>query len=321
MPLTRPEGIPQAIRLFVGHSTTEAFRAAGSSGGIGTAILSHLLKSQEVDAVIGAGFDHTDATRPAFRCITNPDDIVLLSGSKYAYLEFAPLAALIEHHRGRRLAVAAPPCFCAALRQRYPDIRFLLSFFCGYNITPQATQYLIEKTKTEPKNITRLDYRGGTHPGGFTLTLKDGTRKHFGKEYYEPLDLMFLRQGCDNCRFFISDIADIILGDAWIKGAPKNTAIVVITPAGDALLKTMFAHHELTLYSLYENELGRMHAHNLRYKTRGHSLIMKILVKIMGNPRLQRWIPLTLLAAAARWRRACCVGIRKDMNPLKTYPS
>src|SRR3989338_7107105 len=193
--------------LFVGHSNNIYYRLHGSSGGVGTSLLHYLLETQEVDGVIGVGFDEKNKTQAIYKFIDDPAKITQLSGSKYVYMSLAPLLKLLTQYSSKKLAVVVEPCFVKAVRKIAPHCKYVISFFCGYNITSEGTNYLIRKSKIDRKDIEAIDYRGGAYPGGFTIYTKGGVVKSFKKEHYELVDLLFLKDNCAKCRLFISDEA------------------------------------------------------------------------------------------------------------------
>ncbi len=131
------------LAMRTGHATDPSLRHAGASGGALSALLSYLLSSGAVEAVITNGPDPADPVGNTTRTLTDPGDLTATAGSRYA--PSAPLAGLagwLEDHRatGRRFAFLGKPCDTAALRAlalRDPDIAaafpMILSFFCaGY---------------------------------------------------------------------------------------------------------------------------------------------------------------------------------------------
>lgn len=307
--------LPAYRHLFVGHSNNIYYRLHGSSGGVGTALLHYLLATQEVDGVIGVGFDDKDKTRAIYKFINDPAHIIQLSGSKYVYMSLEPLLKLLRQYSSKKIAVVVEPCFVKAIRRMAPHCRYVISFFCGYNITSEGTDYLIQKSKIDPKNIEAIDYRGGSYPGGFTIYTKEGEVKSFKKEHYELVDLLFLKDNCAKCRLFISDEADIVLGDAWLKNYKNMTLLVVNTPLGEDLIFNMYQKQWLTLYDIDKESVIKMHSHNLHYKNKGHSFWMKGIVFLFNNRIAVKIAPLYFLGWLSKIRRALMVGADITLKP------
>jgi coenzyme F420-reducing hydrogenase beta subunit len=308
-----------ALKTFIGYSNDGTVRSNGSSGGIGTEIFRVLLQKNLVDAVIGVEMNEKDPLKPRYTLIKDTKELKRLSGSKYVYMPLKELKALIEAHKDLRLAVICPPCFSSYVKKNYAHTKYLISFFCGYNKSYDATEYLIQKTGIPAKNIQRINYRGGEYPGGFTVHAKDGKIKSLKKENYELVDLMFLRKGCHECGFFICDTADIVIGDAWLNQLKNATAIVINSKKGDALIRTLFDERAVTLFGLTKAAIKRMHAHNIRYKTEGHSKIMKFLVRFFGSTAAKKFVPFHLMGLLSKIRRFFKVGIDIPLQKVENY--
>ena len=311
--------IPDYSHIFIGHSNTAGYRKSGSSGGVGTELLGYLLSEGKVDVVIGVGYDERDVTQPVYKPVFHTQHICQLSGSKYVYMELVPLLEMIKTFDGRRIAVVVQPCFARVVRQKYPNIDYLISFFCGYNIVYDGTTYLIGKSGVQHQDIRSMEYRAGEYPGGFTITKKNGEVVHFGKEYYELVDLVFLKEGCSKCTLFISDTADVVLGDAWIQNAKNETAVLTNTPKGDDILKELNQKDLVTLYDIEKEELNKMHHHNIHYKSFGHSWIMSSIVKIFNNRFAAKYAPFHLLGFLSKLRRKMMIGIDKELVRTEKY--
>ena len=306
-------------KAFVGYSNSLVTRMHGSSGGVGTEIFEYLLETKEVDGVIGVGYDETDVTKSIYKYIDKASRVKELMGSKYLFMGYKELINLIEIHKDKKLAVIAQPCFIKAIRRRYPSLKYVLSFFCGYNIAEDATSYLMKKSKVDSNDVSAISYRGGKYPGGFTIYKKDGVNKTFGKQYYELVDLLFLRKGCNACGHYISGEADIVLGDAWLKNIKNSTLILANTDVGDSLLKGMFNENRLTLSHITKDNIYRMHKHNIKYKQFGHSKKMSYVIKLFNNKFAQKFAPFHLLGFVSKVRRFFAIGITSKFEAIKEY--
>ena len=191
-----PLTLPACRNIFFGHAQDPALRASGSSGGIGSAILLYLLEHQMIDLAVGAGFNPKDPCRPVITSASTPREILAMSGSKYVWFPVKDYLAVIKQYPGKRIAVVSPPCYIPALRAKLDPDSYLVGFFCGFNVTPQATDRLIRQLGVDPKSVTSINYRGGPPPGGFTITTVGNQTLSLGKEYYEAVDLMDQQPSC-----------------------------------------------------------------------------------------------------------------------------
>lgn len=306
-------------KAFVGYSSNIPTRLHGSSGGIGTEIFQYLLDVNIVDGVIGVGYDELDVTKPIYKFIDKASDISKLSGSKYVFMTYKELVNIIEQYKNKKIAVIAQPCFTASIRKKYPDIKYIISFFCGYNVGYEATDYLLKRSNINKQDMQSISYRGGDYPGGFTIYKKDGDIKTFGKQYYELIDLLFLRKGCNVCGHYISPDADIVLGDAWLKNIQNATLILVNTDIGDSLLKDMYDDSKVILSNISKEAIYDMHKHNIKYKQYGHSSKMAFIVRLFNNKFAQKYAPFYILGFLSKIRRIFAIGITNKFENIDEY--
>lgn len=299
--------------LYLGHASDPAIRAKGSSGGVGTTLFHDLLKDKTIDGILAVGSPDTESLDIDYHLAKSLEDITKLAGSKYIYIPFKKLKEKIEAYADQRLAVIAQPCHVPALRQlqkkKFPNIKIIFSFFCGYNISKMGTEYLVEKSHLPKEKIEHIEYRGGEYPGGFRITSKDDQVIQFGKECYELVDIMFLLKGCERCPFYMGEFADIVLGDAWLKDHKNMTAIIARTELGDEILKKSFKEKSIELFKLEENDLIRMHWHNLKFKKYGHGRFLKFVVFTFRDFLHQKIIPFKLMLFISRVRRKFAIGV------------
>ena len=307
-------------RLFVGYSNNKGYRHVGSSGGIGSELACFVLEKGLVDLIIGVGFSKLDPTLPEYQVVEYPKDIGKLSGSKYVYMKFKPLSQLLHLHREKAIAVFVQPCFVKAIRSlqrnKYPNIKYIYSFFCGYNITYKGTEYLICKTKIKKEDVDSIAYRWGNYPGGFMVKSKEGRIVSFGKECYEVIDLMFLRKGCKNCSYYMGEGADVALGDAWIKDLRRSSVIITRSDAGTRLIEDMHSEGKIKLYDLKNVDLIKMHWHNLKFKKYGLSAFLTFLHILLKSALAKKLVPFKLMILLSRVRRKFAVGVRVSLREI-----
>jgi len=307
-------------KLFIGHSNNKNFRKHGSSGGVGGQVASYILENDIVDVVIGVGFSKNDPTFPVYQAITKPENIHKISGSKYVYMELKPLLDLLPLYNDKKIAVFIQPCFVEAIRnyQRHkmPSIKYIFSFFCGYNKTYDGTEYLIKKTKVKKDEISSMEYRWGAYPGGFMVESKTGERVHFGKEFYELVDLMFLKDGCRVCPYYMGEGADIVLGDAWVKNMKNGTLVITRSNTGTNLISKVHSENLIKLYFIKESEIVRMHWHNLKFKKYGLSPFLNLLHFILSTKLAINLAPVKFFTLLSRFRRKFAIGISVDLQTV-----
>lgn len=312
--------------LYLGKSTDHETRQRGSSGGVATELFSHLLDKGKVDGVISVKMCPHKSV-PIYGLATSSQELKDFTGSKYAYLPFIELRDLLVANQDMEsLAVIVQPCHVNVVRslqkKKFKNIKYVFSFFCGYNIGREATSYLINKTNVDSKDIEQINYRGGDYPGGFEVIKKNGDSVRFGKESYELVDIMFLLKGCHRCPFYMGENADIVFGDAWLKEHKNLTAVIARTDHGEKTLRELYLDKKIVLYHLREHDLVKMHWHNLKYKKYGHSLFLKVIVFIFRD-FLPSWsIPFSLMSRISKIRRKFKIGITiNELEEVKVEES
>lgn len=304
-------------RMLLGHAVDPVARDAAASGGVLTATLCGLFERGEVDAVLAVGFAPDDPVNPRYLVLASPQAVLAQAGSVYSYIPASDLRrAMLEADAAGygRLAVVCQPCLVPVVRRWQArgehDVRAVCSFFCGWNMTHDATHFLLDKAGVRPEDVRSLGYRRGPYPGGFGVTAKDGREICFRKECYELVNMQFVRPGCAACTFYMGEGADIVCGDAWLKEYRSLTTVLARTQRGLELLEGARSGNGLELFELEEKTLLRMHLHNLRYKKYGLSPTMQSLTRLFNQRLPKRLAPFRLLSLLSRVRRSLKMGVR-----------
>ncbi|UAL08904.1 Coenzyme F420 hydrogenase/dehydrogenase, beta subunit C-terminal domain [Caulobacter segnis] len=198
-------------------------RFQGSSGGVITAILSHLLSTGKVDAVIQVGVDRDFALLNDTYVHASSHELVANAGSRYS--PSAPLEAVraLKADDARRFAFVGKPCDVAALRHyvrndpalssRFP---FMISFICAGVPSQKGTEAILEKMGANASDVVGFKYRGAGWPGMTRATDKQG--KVYELTYNEAWGRILnrhLQPRCKLCADGTGEAADIVCGDAW----------------------------------------------------------------------------------------------------------
>ncbi|MBU1610826.1 MAG: Coenzyme F420 hydrogenase/dehydrogenase, beta subunit C-terminal domain [Proteobacteria bacterium] len=307
-------------RLLLARSGDALVREAAASGGVITEVLCAGLARGEFDAVLSVGFAGDDPVTPCYLVSRTPEELRARSGSVYSYVSPTQLKEAVAGLGGRRLAVVCQPCLVPLVRRWQErgehDVRAVVSFFCGYNMTHEATHYLLGKAGVRPEDVAWIRYRHGDYPGGFAVKPRNGEPVGFGKESYELVNLQFVRRGCSHCSLYMGEDADLSCGDAWIQEHPNLTAVLARTEAGLSLLEA--SQERLEFYALKERDLLAMHLHNLVYKKYGNSWFLRLLTVVFRDLLPKPLAPFRLLSALSRHRRSRKIGVSvPDLKPVE----
>ena len=261
---TRHPEMGSALQSWQAWATDPEIRYLGSSGGVITALLSWLVRTQRVTEVIAATKSERDPRRTVTVSLRTPTGVIEAAGSRYAPVSNAARAAL-----GRSdVAFVGKPCEVAALRalahETGLEAPLLIAFFCAGTPSQSATDALVERL-SEGQAVTDLWYRGHGWPGNFTVTTKDGATAGvtYDKSWGEELGPT-MQWRCKICPDGVGESADLVAADYWESdenGYPTFdegdgvSALLARTPRGlnllrEALAEGAIAGEDLDLGSL-----------------------------------------------------------------------
>ena len=303
------------VSMRTGWATDAETRYAGASGGGLSAILTHLVESGTVDAVIQVGADEASPIGNATVVTGDARAIREAAGSRYA--PSAPLADLsdrLDEHRtsGRRFAFVGKPCDAvalAALRAKDAEIReaipVILSFFCAGVPSEEGARGVLAALGVGQGDVAAFRYRGNGWPGRATAMLKDGTERSM--TYHESWGGILsnhVQHRCKICADGTGVAADIVCADAWEsddKGypvfdeAPGVSLIVSRTELGERLVRAAEAAGAVETAPFDPEELAAIQPGQ---RERRRALLARLsALRLTGRP-IPRYEGLHLAAAA-----------------------
>lgn len=210
------------VTVETAWSTDRDIRHAGSSGGVLTAILVHLLDQGLVDGVVQVAASPEMPTANITITSRARSDVIASAGSRYA--PSAPLANLREQvGSGQRFAFVGKPCDAAALRALCNADRdvaaafpIILSFYCAGVPSLTGASKVLDALGTDPAGTKTFRYRGNGWPGRATAILTDGTERSM--TYHESWGKILskhVQHRCKICADGTGAAADIVCADAW----------------------------------------------------------------------------------------------------------
>lgn len=245
------------LSFWEGCATDQAVRRDAASGGVVTSILCSLLRRNEVDYVVCAGFSNESPVRADVRIVDNVEDLKESKGSKYLPV---PMGEAIRFIRGtdKRFAVVGLPCHLQAFRaaERLQSeiadrVKLYVGLFCQNVSNYTGLQFFLKMAGISPHEVERLSFRGNGWPGGMTIELTSGQTKYVPLEQYWPHLQFFHPQRCLVCPDALAEHADLAVGDAWLPeyrgGNPGMSVVVSRTPRGQDTLADVVNHKELAL--------------------------------------------------------------------------
>jgi len=226
-PMNEERGIGPILDVYVGHSKNSEIRKKGSSGGIVTQLLIYLLETGKVDAVTTVS-NNEDPLNPKALLTSSLEKVRKSTGSKYTIVPVNERLKHINRFKGT-FAFVGLPCHIQSLRKWclfHSEIRekigITISLFCNHNLEKDSSHYLLNRSKINLKEVTGLSYRHNSWPGGIAVKIKNREWKPLHentiKEAYNYLSKVFICDSCRYCLDFCGELADISIGDPWLRG-------------------------------------------------------------------------------------------------------
>lgn len=262
--------------LAVGKANSEETRQRGASGGVVTALLTHLLDEGEIRGVLAVTMSEEKPWQCEAGLLTSVEEVKAAAQSKYSLVSLDALLGKARKEDGP-FAVVGLPCHIHGLRrvQRLGAFRekfpLAIGLFCGFNLLPAATEHLVHKLGFQKEEVAKLQYREGDWPGGFSVVSRDGRRGFIAKSDYGYVNLMFVPRRCLNCPDLTNELADISVGDTWLHGYQGGWSTVVCrSQRGESLLKQATLKGVITLNEISREQMLRSHSHLFDYKKKGY---------------------------------------------------
>lgn len=273
--------------LLAGHATDPAIRARGSSGGIITWMLIHLLESGEVDYVVNVRpKEDGDGVLFHYDFCTTREQLLASGKSKYYPIELSAVLARIRERPGR-CAVVALPCFLKGIRKLADQdvalgsrIRFCIGLICGHLKSKAFAECLAAQVGAGEQALLGADFRvkypdGGASRYGFMARTEAGVfekrmRGLLGANWGHNL---FRYPACDHCDDVFAECADLAVGDAWLPGyisdSSGNSIVVVRHERIASLLEAARSRGEVRLDEISPEQAAASQAGGLRDRREG----------------------------------------------------
>ena len=231
-------------QLYAGYVAEGEFRARGSSGGVISWLLSELLRTGKVDAVIHVGSAPPGSDRLfAYRVSSTLEEVLAGAKSRYYPVEMSDVLALVLAKPGR-YALVGLPCFIkAARRLARVDAVFrervvhTVGLVCGHLKSTAFADCFAWQAGIPPGALEFIDFRvkqADRQAHDYAVTLRGA-----GRETTAPASGFFASgwglglfkyEACEYCDDVFAETADIAVGDAWIPAYmqdPGGTSVIV----------------------------------------------------------------------------------------------
>jgi coenzyme F420 hydrogenase subunit beta len=270
----------------VGYSGDEYIRRIGSSGGVITQVLIHLIETKTVEGVITLKLGNSKPYQAEPVIATTKEEIIECAQSIYAPIPVNTILDKSQFFKGS-LAYVGLPEQVASIRKlqqsKHPsvsNIKYILGPYVGITMYQDAiASYLRSNGYKGLEDIEELKYRDGEWPGYLRITTKDDKTLKAEKFYYNYLLPFFITRSTLHSIDFSNEYTDISVGDAWnpvYENIGKGFAVVIArTEKGISLLEELAEERKLIFEPKTVNEVMNMHGHMFDFKKRGSFIRMQ----------------------------------------------
>lgn len=237
------------LDAFVGFAPSEETRWNGSSGGLLTQTLCHLLETGAVDTVLAVKPNPDPEKLFAYTVAKTVDEIKACAKSAYYPTETSEVLRYIIENEGV-YAITALPCVCKGIRlaQRHNKklrerIKYVMGLTCYGMQSKEFTQKAYElfgqregvRLTDKPMYVCyrTKDMELPAKTVTFTAVSADGTKREMPATYgFSRLffSLEYFINACFHCDDIFAECADATFMDAWLKEYeldPKGTSLVI----------------------------------------------------------------------------------------------
>ncbi len=218
-------------KIYIASSQDEEIRSDGASGGFVTQLLTNLLNTRAVDAVLVAGMETGNLNQAHMYLVKKVEDLPKYQRSVYTNVHWANHLSEIQKLK-LRTAVVALPCHLHAMNkfmQIKPElreyIRYTIGLFCGGTYKGNTVLAKLSEMKIRPEEVSKIDYRWGEWPGKMRITLKNGESILTSRD--EVFKTGYLKR-CYFCFDFLADLADVSVGDNWSRDTEGSENVVIV---------------------------------------------------------------------------------------------
>jgi coenzyme F420-reducing hydrogenase beta subunit len=281
------------LTTYAGHVAEGTFRERGSSGGMGSWLVSKLLSEGLVDGVIHVQQRHptaTDSRLFEYQVSTTIEQVQRGAKSRYYPIELSQVMQLVRERPGRYVIVGIP-CFIKAVRLLMQQdsllaerIVFCVGLICGHLKSIHFAEMFAWQCGIEPGKLLAIDFRKkllerGANDYGIEVTgIRDGevitetraVRELFGSDW----GLGFFKyKACDYCDDVAAETADVVVGDAWlpqyVSDSQGTNVLIVRHPVIQTLIEQALAKAELNLDQIDADEVAKSQVSGFSHRREG----------------------------------------------------
>ena len=208
-------------RILVAHSTDECVRRSAASGGVLTALINHLLESQQIAGAVVLAMDPICPWRSIPIIARTPAQVLAAAQSKYVISPVNTILDRLTEESGPLAFVGLPHQVFAIRRlqllkhRSVSSLQYLFGPFFGNEMYGSAVDSFLRKFSARKADVTRLSYRDGEWPGAMTAWLSDGRVLQMPKFHANYLIPFHITDHSLLSHDLTNELTDVSGGDAW----------------------------------------------------------------------------------------------------------
>jgi len=288
-------GLGRFLGCYAGSVSEGEFQKLGSSGGMGTWVVSRLLEEGLVDGVVHVRetTDNPGEMKFAYAISRTLEEVISGAKSRYYPIEMSGVLKEIMVNPGR-YALVGVPCFIKAAQRlalEKPEIaervKYFVALFCGHLKSTAYADAIAWESGIHPENLASIDFRRKipNQPAsryGVKIVAKNGEQCIRPMKGLVTQDWgigLFKYSACDLCDDVTGELADISIGDAWLPkyvGDSRGTNVVVIR--NQLLLELIedgIRTRRLDLEPISDSDVAQSQAGGLRHRRDGLAYRLK----------------------------------------------
>ncbi|MEA5509372.1 Coenzyme F420 hydrogenase/dehydrogenase, beta subunit C-terminal domain [Crocosphaera sp. UHCC 0190] len=285
------------LETYAGYVNEGDYRHYGSSGGMGSWIISQLLSKNLVDGVIHVkenAASSEDKRLFKYDLSTTLEDIQKGAKSRYYPVEMSEVIKIIRE-KPARYAIVGIPCFIKSIRLLVRQdpviaerIKFCIGLVCGHLKSTAFAKMFAWQCGIEPDNLLSIDFRkklldAEANKYGVEVTgIKNGEVVTIARPVQDfsvggflgDWGMGFFKyKACDYCDDVVGETADISIGDAWlpqyVKDSQGTNIVIVRHPILYNLIEAGKESGELKLDCLSPEQVLQSQAAGFRHRHDG----------------------------------------------------
>ena len=304
-------------RIYTGYSRKYRDNGVSSSGGIVRAIVDEAISKGYSVVCLGRRNGDYRAVE-----INEKEEMAQLPGSVYHSVSFVQALDIIRKARGLCVVVAIP-CqlegivkYIAGMEPALENkIALKVGIICGWMFSDHALKNFLDAKGIAGK-IIDAGYRGEDKVGRLKVATKEGCFEFSRREFRNPRELLDYRSSfsrvlnrlrCRQCQDHVNILADISVGDAWLKRKrnEKESIIVARTRQGQRFLGELEGKTDLQLEDGHPEDVTESQSSDLVFGVTAQEI-----AEMLGD---KGYLRVSFNFGAKDQRRGQALPIRKRM--------